>query len=442
MKEEQLMVKLFLYQLDLFHQVLQQIILYHGKHLPDAFTPSNELWGEMIKAHNIPIELTKTRVAGNVTGLVMKKSKYNEFIQKYGEVTIPNLIKACSVRELSMAYTNPFASSTGLNFIITTLTSIDPQNPLSESAIKGFEEFQASEPLMAYTTIQMRDSVVSKSSQDVMVLEYQSFVNTQGLQDYEFIPFGVRHDSPMYAIGNLSEEKKELLNLFNEYCANTKSQQLATQYGFNGMESYVSQVPKVSGSTIMQAQKLWKEKKNSNIEIAAVFIADISGSMSGAPLNNLKISLINSAQYINQENLVGLISYNNKVYINLPIAKFDLRQQQLFAGAIRSLSASGQTATFDAIVVAADMLMKVKKDNPNMKPMIFVLSDGETNVGYDLDKNLTNVIEGLGIPIYTIGYNANLTELQKISTINEAASINADSDDVIYALKNLFNAQM
>ena len=52
------------------------------------------------------------------------------------------------------------------------------------------------------------------------------------------------------------------------------------------------------------------------------------------------------------------------------------------------------------------------------------------------------LIENLNVPIYTIGYNANIAALQEISKINEAASINADTDDIIYTLKNLFNAQM
>ncbi|MDO5520929.1 MAG: VWA domain-containing protein, partial [bacterium] len=46
------------------------------------------------------------------------------------------------------------------------------------------------------------------------------------------------------------------------------------------------------------------------------------------------------------------------------------------------------------------------------------------------------------IPVYTIGYNANIDALEVVSNINEAASINADSDDVVYKLKSLFNAQM
>jgi Ca-activated chloride channel family protein len=51
-------------------------------------------------------------------------------------------------------------------------------------------------------------------------------------------------------------------------------------------------------------------------------------------------------------------------------------------------------------------------------------------------------VEELGIPIYTIGYNADIKALKAISTINEAASINADTDDVVYKLRNLFNAEL
>ena len=35
-----------------------------------------------------------------------------------------------------------------------------------------------------------------------------------------------------------------------------------------------------------------------------------------------------------------------------------------------------------------------------------------------------------------------MDELAKLSGINEAASINADSDDIIYKIKSLFNSQL
>ena len=174
----------------------------------------------------------------------------------------------------------------------------------------------------------------------------------------------------------------------------------------------------------------------------AVFVADVSGSMSGSPLAELQSSLINSMRYINNDNYVGLVSYADDVTINVPLAQFDLNQQALFKGAVESLRASGGTATYDAIIVAADMLTQATAEAPDAKPMIFVLSDGETNQGYVDFEPMQEVIGGLRIPVYTIGYNANIDALKKISGINEAASIDASTDDVTYQLKNLSNANM
>ena len=85
--------------------------------------------------------------------------------------------------------------------------------------------------------------------------------------------------------------------------------------------------------------------------------------------------------------------------------------------------------------------LEKQKEVPDSKLMMFVLSDGETNVGHSLE-DASKVIENLDIPIYTIGYNANISALGKISSINEAANINAESEDVIYQLKNLFNSNL
>ncbi|MGB3943560.1 MAG: vWA domain-containing protein, partial [Methanothrix sp.] len=107
--------------------------------------------------------------------------------------------------------------------------------------------------------------------------------------------------------------------------------------------------------------------------------------------------------------------------------------------------AGGSTATFDAIAVAMQMLVDQKAagpgKDPNLRPIIFVLSDGETNRGHSL-KDIRHIVEDLGIPIYTIGYNADIKALKAISDINEAASINADTEDVVYKLSQLFYAEL
>ena len=116
-------------------------------------------------------------------------------------------------------------------------------------------------------------------------------------------------------------------------------------------------------------------------------------------------------------------------------------QQSLFKGAVENLYANGGTATFDGICVAMDMINKAMEQYPDAKPMLFVLSDGETNSGCSLN-DIRDILSSLKIPVYTIGYNADLEALQNISAVNEAASIDASTDDVVYQLKNLFNASM
>lgn len=411
-----------------------------GKYTPDAFTPSNELWGEMIKASGVKIDLLDKRLAGNVAGILLSKKKQDELVQKYGSVNIKTVTESVKNNEIAMGYTNPFASSTGINFLITALNSFDSKNMLSDTAVKGFETFQVNIPFVAYTTLQMRDSAKS-GVLDGFIMEYQTYINSEDLQDYVFTPFGVRHDSPIYSLGTLSAEKTNILKKFIEFSKGDKYQKLASEDGFNYLNEYKSELGTIKGDQIGKAQKLWKEKKNSNKNICAVFVCDISGSMEGEPLNKLKQSLISGSKYIGNNNLIGLVSYSDDVNINLPIGKFDVNQRSLFTGAVQDLQTGGSTATFDGIAIAMKMINEQLKIDPNLKPMIFVLSDGETNTGHSL-KDISNIVKTYHYPVYTIGYNADIPALQSISSINEAASINADVDDVVYKLGSLFNAQM
>lgn len=411
-----------------------------GKYLPDAYTPSTKLWGDLVSSQGGKVTLKAKRLVGNVAGILISKDAKTKLEEKYSKADFGAVVKAVMNNDIVMGYTNPLASSTGLNFLLSTLNYYDPKDMLSDTAKKGFTDFQNNIPYVAYTTMQMRDGAAS-GKLDGMIMEYQTYKNDEDLSKYEFIPFGIRHDNPLYSVGSLSTDKEGALEEFIKYCTEDKAQKLATEYGFNGMNDYKGEDYNTSGSTILQAQKLWKENKDGGKDIIAVFVADTSGSMDGDPLQQLKKSLINGAQYINDNNSIGLVSYNSNVVIEVPVAKFDLNQRAYFQGAVEDLQAGGGTASYDGITIGINMLLEAKKKDPNAKTMLFLLSDGNTNEGNSLEY-VTPVIKESGIPIYTIGYNADIKALQTISDINEASSINADSDDVIYKIKSLFNAQM
>ena len=412
-----------------------------GVYRPDVFTPSTEIWGDMLIYKGVDVKLAEKSIAGNVAGIVLSRQKNDELINKYGSVNSKVVVDAVLKGELVMGYTNPFVSSTGLNFLLTTLYTLDSSNPLGAACIAELQKYQDNIPYVAYNTMQMKESAKS-GTLDGFVLEYQTFVNSPDIKtDYVFTPFGTRHDQPVYEVGQLSDIKKEITRKFIEYCKTPEMQKIATDKGFNGMSNYVYEFAKADGETIAQAQQIWKKEKGGTRDLTVVFVADISGSMDGAPIMRLKESLNSASKNIVPETRVGLVTFSDYVNIALPIAKFDLNQRSYFTGAVYDMQVGGGTAMFDAIIVATKMLMDEQAQNPNTKLMMFVLTDGDTNKGssfYDVEA----MLYGLKIPVYTIGYNAKISILQKLSGINEAANIDADTDDVIYKLESLFNAQM
>ena len=412
-----------------------------GGYKPDMYIPSNFALGEMLKAGGIGVIELADRVAGNTAGMLIKKDVYDSFTQKYGDATVTSVLDATLAGDLTFAYTNPYTSATGLNILTAMLHSFDPSDPLSDTASGKLLDYQKQSPPVAYTTGVLRNQA-AKGIINAMVMEEQAYINQPELKSYVYIPAGIRHDHPVYTFDYVSAQERKAAELFTQYCLSKESQKLATDKGFNRRDEYKGEDPGLDGAGYLAAQKVWKQNKNGGKPIIAVFVADTSGSMEGSPLKSLKESLVSSSSYISEDNYIGLVSYSDDVTINLPIERFDAKQRAYFSGEVKALTARGSTATYDAVLVASKMILDKKQEVPDAKMMLFVLSDGEQNEGYDLDR-ITPVVEGLGIPIYTIGYNlSDTTELEQLSEINEAANIMANTDDVVNHLRNLFSVEM
>lgn len=412
-----------------------------GGYQPEVFIPSNDAWGKMLDASGFTTTKVSDRIAGNTAGILIKKDVYDKFIEGYGEATVGNVLKAANAGDLTFAYTNPYTSSTGLNVLCAMLASFDAADPLSDTATSALLDYQKTSPPVAYTTAVLRNQA-AKGIINAMVMERQAYSNTPELKNYVYTPVGIRHDHPVYTFDWTTDEEKEAAKLFTEFCMSDEMQKLATDKGFNQDDDYKSQDTGMTGADYLAAQKVWKQNKNGGRPIVAVFIADCSGSMDGEPLNSLKQSLISSSTYISSDHHIGLVSYENDVTINLPIAQFDATQRAYFSGEVKKLQAGGQTATYDAVLTGMQMLEDYAKEIPDAKLMLFVLTDGAQNTGYSLDR-ITDVVGGLKIPVYTIAYNYDsVKDLETLSNINEAAQIKANSDDVVNQLRNLFNVNL
>jgi Ca-activated chloride channel family protein len=417
-----------------------QFMLAH-QYIPDAYSPSNFLWADMLNANGIKTETIAEKTAPNTAGIVVKKSKMDQ-ITDNGKLDIGKLLTNVSAGSFAMGYTNPYQSSTGLNFLLTILNSFaqgDESQMLSPDVASAFEAFQTGVPFVAQNTLQMRDATLGSGVLDAFIMEYQSWINVSGMNDYQFIPFGVRHDSPLYATPEADKSEREVLKMFNNFMQSQKAK--LNNYGFNRNPSYESAYRLKDNSLIGQAQKLWKQKKSGGRPIAAFFVADTSGSMEGLRIKNLKKALIESSDLINTNNAIGLITYNDRVNVDLFIKPFNLQQKALFIGAVERLYAGGKTATNDAVLVAVDRLNEFEKTHPGYKKVIFVLSDGETNRGQRFD-NVKSVLEWSGIPIHTIAYELNSEHLKQMAALAEGAYIKSSASSASYRIGNLLNSEM
>lgn len=416
-----------------------------GDYRPQLYIPSSFAWGDMLKAKGTGTRLLSDRILGNTAGILMEKGTYDVFIEKYQAATLDKVIEASLAGDLTFAYTNPYTSATGLNALASALYAFDNSNPLSATAQKKLLDYQKQSPPVAYTTGVLVNQA-QKGIIKAMVMEEQAYINKPELKNYVYTPFGIRHDHPLYTFDYVSEEEQQAAQLFKDYCLRNESQQLGRDKGFGKHDDYQSQNTGLDGAGYLAAQSIWKEAKDGGQPIIAVFVTDISGSMDGTPIKSLKESLLAAKSYISSSNYIGLVSYASNVHVELPIEKFDEQQKSYFSGAVKALTVEDATATYDAVLVAMKMMMDKKAEVPNAKMMLFVLSDGDQNRGYSLDR-IAPIVGGLKIPVYSIGYNLSegsqpTQELTRLSNINEAAMINADSEDLVNQLRNLFNTQL
>lgn len=243
---------------------------------------------------------------------------------------------------------------------------------------------------------------------------------------------GVRHDNPLYALSGLPEDQTEVLRQFAAYTRSPEAQQSASSFGFNRHDDYNGATSALSGVQLFGALDLWKQNKDAGLPVVSMFVVDRSGSMDGRKLDRAKQALRSSAGYINPGNYVGLVSYSSgrDITLDLPIGKFDDPQRSRFVGAVNSLRTGGDTATNSALMVALHQMLKAQKDLDlqDAKLRVIVMSDGQQNAGLSLGQ-ATDVVGGLRIPVYGVGFEATLDDLNELAELNEAYTINADSED-------------
>ena len=110
-----------------------------GKYQPECYTPSNTLFGELVKNEGVELTVEADRLVGNVAGILVSKKTGDMLRSEYGEASVSSVLNATIDGKLMMGYSNPYTSATGLNFLLEALASSGSDTIVDTAAVEKIE---------------------------------------------------------------------------------------------------------------------------------------------------------------------------------------------------------------------------------------------------------------------------------------------------------------
>ena len=173
-------------------------------------------------------------------------------------------------------------------------------------------------------------------------------------------------------------------------------------------------------------RKSWDDvRKRSRI----LLVLDISGSMFGDKLNQIKAAGAAALQVFSPDDEVGLWAFSDQIHELIPIGAAGPNEAEL-ARQISALQAGGGTALYRA---TSDAVRAVQSGwDPTRINAVVLLTDGQNSDPNDSDldallRSLESQPAASTVPVFTIGYgqDADLGTLKRISQASNGRSYNA-----------------
>ncbi|MGK7891981.1 MAG: VWA domain-containing protein [Leptolyngbyaceae cyanobacterium] len=426
---------------------------------PVGYSPSNDLWVEMVKSQGIGTQTVAPSLVPNTAGWVVPQSVY-QALAASGPVTFDQMLNAIASGQIQVAYPNPYTSSTALNLLYTLywraaghqsdggqLTEAEIASPQVNSV---FEQFQSQVLITTPTTLDLQELFLRDQSKlQAFPLEYQNYVALKqlpGFEQTEFIPFGIPHNNPLVGFDWNSPQQQEALQKFADFARSEAMQVLATEQGFESTDHITNQAgpPIPSGDVLLAAQSNWKLRKDGGRTVYMSLVIDTSGSMDGPPLEAVQTGLRIAAQHINPGNYISLVTFDDQATRRLPLALFDEPQHQKLLATVDQLEANGNTAMYDGIMLALADLLKQQQQDPTGRYYLLLLTDGQVSAGNRFnDRYIQDIMAYSGVRFYPIAYGeVDEAELQAIASLRESTVKIGDPDTVQELFQNLFQINL
>lgn len=425
---------------------------------PQGYSPSNDLWVAMIQSEGVPVTPVAERLVPNTAGWVLPKTVYDQLAEN-GTVSFDRLLAAIASEQITVAYPNPYSSSTALNLLYTLywraaghqqsggqLTTAELQTPQVNSV---FDQFQAQVLITTPTTLDLQELFLrDQSNLQAFPLEYQNYLalrQVPGFENTEFVPFGMPHNNPLVGFGWNSPQQQAALERFSAFALSPDMQALAAQQGFvetDHLRATADHPPIPSGEVLLAAQSNWKLRKDGGRTVYMALVIDTSGSMEGSRMQAVKDGLRIAAGQINPGNYVSIVTFDNRPVRRLPLAPFDQPQHQRFLATVDLLRADGATAMYDGMMVGLADLMEKKAADPTGRFYLLLLTDGEANRGFQFDA-VQDIMAYSDVRFYPIAYGeVSQSELQAIASLRESTVQQGNPDNVQSLFRDLFQVNL
>jgi len=408
--------------------------------------------------------------------LGVKRSK----AQAWGWVDNPDLtwrdvVDKADSGELRYAMTNPASSNSGFTALVGTAAALSGsadalQISDIDSVSESLQAFFKGQTLTAGSSGWLADRYVLEQDQLDGIINYESVLlglNKSGqLQEELYLIYPkegiITADYPLMLI---DEKKREEYEVLVEYLRSPEFQKEIMERTLR--RPAISQVQL---SNEFPDQLLVELSFPNNIEVIdhllfsyldeqripshAFFVLDVSGSMKGDRLRDLKTALKNLtgidtsltgqfARFRNRERIT-LIPFSNQVQdtrdFEIDIASQETMEQ--IQDYVDALQAKGGTAIFSSLLTAYDLAAQAQRQDPDRYYSIVLMSDGENTDGISESRFLSYYEslpgEGRRIKTFTILFgNADKEAMDSIAKATGGRVFDAQSQSLDFIFKKI-----
>jgi len=423
---------------------------------------------ELVKASE------KTMLSPVIIGV--KESKAKEFGWKDNpNITWKDIAQKIRENKLKFAMTNPTASNTGFSAVIGVVSALSG-NPdslnISDINTAKLQEFFRGMKLTSGSSGWLAEAFIREQDRIDALINYESVILTinkeNQLREKLVLIYPkegiITADYPLIL---LNDQKREDYKKLVDYIKSPEFQKtmmdstyrrpVIPEVALNNVfpKNLIVELP-FPGTLDVVNSILFSYLDEQRLPASSTFILDISGSMKGQRIEDLKKaflvlcgedqSLTGKFARFQKREQIDIITFNDNIntVVNFDLA--DMSKYNEILGNIKSfalgLNAGGGTAIFSALINAYQNALKNISNNTDRYYSIVLMTDGKNTAGVDINEfeRYYNTLpeQAKIVKVFPIIFgDADKTELERIALITGGKVFDAKKDNLSFVFKQI-----